>query len=300
MAKQARNFLRASDLDNSEIIHLFQQTALIKAQRRDPAWRATLHGKTLALYMEKPSVRTRVSFTVGIRELGGDVVELGGTQTKVGKGEHPYDFGAVIARYCDGLIARVYSDEALAEMAAGSKIPVINALSDMHHPCQALTDYFTMYECFGSLSGMVLAYIGDGNNNVTHSLLEMGHTLGIEVKIASPQGYEPDKAIAGNAWVGTDPREAVQGAHVVYTDTWTSMGRESEQQERRKALENYRVTPELLQLADPKVRIMHCLPAVRGEEITAELMHGPSSLIFDEAENRLHAQKALLAWLFSS
>jgi ornithine carbamoyltransferase len=294
-----RSFLRASDLRRAEIESLFRVSAELKAERKKRLRRDTLAGRSIALYLEKASVRTRVSFSVGVRELGADIVELTGTQTKVGSGEHPFDFAAVIARYCDALVARVFSDEALDEMARGGGIPVVNALSDGHHPCQAVADYFTLSERFGSLEGLTLAYVGDGNNNVTHSLLELGKTLGVKVRVASPKGYEPDAKIAEGAVVVNDPREAVEGAHAVYTDTWTSMGREAEKAARRAALSEYKVDDALLALAEKDAVVMHCLPAVRGEELEADMIHGPRSVILDEAENRLHTQKAILLWLLA-
>jgi len=280
---------------------LFASAKELKAERLKGQLRDSLRGRHVALYMEKPSVRTRISFTVGVRELGADIVELTGTGTKVGQGEHPFDFGAVVARYCHCLVARVFSDDALHEMAAGSGIPVINALSDHHHPCQALADYFTLLERFGSLEGLTLAYVGDGNNNVTHSLMEMGAILGVQLRVAAPPGFAPDPAIAAatRTEVMLDPKDAVRGADVLYTDTWTSMGREAERMARRDALRRYRVDHQLLAQASPRAVVMHCLPAVRGEEINADVMHGPQSVIFDQAENRLHTQKALLLRLCS-
>lgn len=294
-----RNFLRVTDLSADETRQVLALAAELKAERKAGKFRNALAGKHVALYMAKPSVRTRVSFTVGVRELGGDIVELGGQTTKVGSGEHPYDFGAVVSRYCHALVARVFGDDTLAEMAAGASIPVVNALSDEHHPCQALADYLTLQERFGKLEGLKLAYVGDGNNNVTHSLLEMGALLGVEVTVASPEGFEPNPEIAKTGRVFHDPKEAVKGAHAVYTDTWVSMGRESETAARRAALSNYGITEDLLTVADPSAILLHCLPAVRGDEISAALMHGPRSAIFDEAENRLHVQKALLLHLMT-
>jgi ornithine carbamoyltransferase len=294
-----KNFLRVTDLTGAEIEGILELSATLKAERREGKRRTALAGKHVALYMEKPSVRTRVSFTVGVRELGGDVVDLAGSSTKVGSGEHPADFAAVISRYCHALVARVFSDAALVQMTQGATVPVVNALSDEHHPCQALADYFTLRERFGTLRGLTLAYVGDGNNNVTHSLLEMGALLGVEVRVASPEGYEPDPRIASTGHVMRDPREAVKGAHAIYTDTWVSMGREDEAAKRRAALGAYRVDNDLLKAASPDAIVLHCLPAVRGEEIDLDVMQGPHSAIFDEAENRLHVQKALLLTLMA-
>lgn len=294
---EKKHFLRAQDLSASEIETLFWLARQLKRDRAEGRRRHELSGRHIALYMEKPSVRTRISFSVGVRELGGDVVELTGGQTKVGSGEHPTDFAAVVSRYCHAIVARVFSDEALEQMVQGATVPVINALSDGHHPCQALADFFTLRERFNNLKGLKLAYVGDGKNNVARSLIDMGKLLGVEVRVAAPEGFQPAAEVAEGILVTTDPKQAVEGVHAIYTDTWVSMGVETEAEARRAAFAGFKVDEELLALALPEAVVMHCLPAVRDEEIAASLMHGPRSAIFDQAENRLHTQKALLLLL---
>lgn len=294
---EKKHFLRAQDLSASEIDTLFWLARQLKRDRTEGRRRHELSGRHIALYLEKPSVRTRVSFAVGARELGGDVVEIPGSQTKVGSGEHPTDFAAVVSRYCHAIVARVFSDEVLQQMVQGATVPVINALSDGHHPCQALADFFTLRERFHNLKGLKLAYVGDGKNNVARSLLEMGKILGVEVRIAAPEGFQPAPEVADGAMVTTDPKVAVEGVHAIYTDTWVSMGVEAEAEARRAAFAGFKVDEALLALALPEAIVMHCLPAVRDEEISASLLHGPRSAILDQAENRLHTQKALLLLL---
>ena len=292
-----KHFLRAQDLSASEIETVFWLARQLKRDRAEGRRRHELSGRHIALYMEKPSVRTRISFTVGVRELGGDVVELVGGQTKLGSGEHPFDFAAVVSRYCHAIVARVFSDESLEQMVQGSSVPVINALSDGHHPCQALADFFTLRERFPNLKGLKLAYVGDGKNNVARSLIDMGKRLGVEVRVASPEGFQPPPEVADGITVTTDPRQAVESVHAIYTDTWVSMGVEGEAEARRAAFAGFKVDEDLLALALPEAVVMHCLPAVRDEEIAASLMHSPRSAILDQAENRLHTQKALLLLL---
>lgn len=294
---EKKHFLRAQDLSASEIETLFWLARQLKRDRAEGRRRHELSGRHIALYMEKPSVRTRISFTVGVRELGGDVVELVGGQTKLGSGEHPFDFAAVVSRYCHAIVARVHSDEALEQMVKGATVPVINALSDGHHPCQALADFFTLRERFNNLKGLKIAYVGDGKNNVARSLIDMGKLLGVEIRVAAPEGFQPLPEVAEGITVTTDPKQAVAGVHAIYTDTWVSMGNEAEAEARRAAFAGFKVDEDLLALALPEAVVMHCLPAVRDEEISASLLHDPRSAILDQAENRLHTQKALLLLL---
>ena len=295
-----RAILRTSDWSRGDVEEVLELARVLKDERRRGVSRDSLRGKHVALYLEKPSVRTRVSFTVATRELGGDVVELTGHTTKVGHGEHPFDFAAVLARYCHAIVARVFADEALRSIADGAAaIPVVNALSDEHHPCQSLADALTLKERFGDAKGLTVAYVGDGRTNVVHSLVEMGALLGFEVRVACPPGFEPDPAIHGRPTIVRDAREAVRGADAVYTDTWVSMGKEEETDERRRALSPYKLDRALFDLASPRAIVLHCLPAVRDEEIDAELLHDARSAVLDQAENRLHTEKALLSILLA-
>ncbi len=289
---EKKHFLRAQDLSASEVETLFWLARQLKRDRAEGRRRHELSGRHIALYLEKPSVRTRISFTVGVRELGGDVIELVGSQTKLGSGEDPFDFAAVVSRYCHAIVARVHSDEALAKMAQGATVPVINALSDGHHPCQALADFFTLRERFNNLKGLKLAFIGDGKNNVARSLIDLGKILGVEVRVAAPEGYQPDPEVAAGILVTTDPKVAVEGVHAVYTDTWVSMGNEAEADARRAAFAGFKVDEALLALALPEAIVMHCLPAVRDEEIEAALMYGPRSAILDQCSPTSRASSA--------
>ena len=261
-----------------------------------------LAGITAALVFQKPSLRTRVSFEVAIVELGGHAVYLSPAEIQLGQREGVVDAARVLSRYVDVIVARVFLHSDVAGLAAHASVPVINALSDREHPCQILADLLTLYERHGSLRGVRLAYIGDGNN-VAHSLALAAPGLGIDLRFACPDGYEPDPLIMDEALAGAksgaielfrDPRDAVQGADAVYTDTWYSMGQESEAEIRAPIFRRYQINAELMSYAAPNAVAMHCLPAHRGQEITDELMDGPASVVYDQAENRLHAQKALL------
>jgi len=269
----------------------------------------TLRGKTLAMIFEKPSLRTRVTFEVGIQTMGGSVVFLDQTQARLGERESIADVARNLERWVQGIVARVYEQRVLEEMAANAKIPVINALSDRFHPCQALADYFTLEEKFGNLRGFKLAYVGDGNN-VCHSLIFLAGRLGVNLRIATPENYAPaPEVIAETKRVAretkakielfTDPREAVSGAQGVYTDSWTSMGFEAEQKVRDAVFAPYQVNRELMALAAPDAVFMHCLPAHRGHEVTAEILDGAQSVVLDQSENRMYAQKAILQALYS-
>ncbi|GBD29477.1 Ornithine carbamoyltransferase [bacterium HR32] len=259
----------------------------------------------MALLFEKPSLRTRVTFEVGVRELGGYAVYLAPQDVQLGVRETAADVARNLSRWVDGVVARVYRHGTLQEMADASPVPVVNALSDREHPCQALADLLTLEEKLGGFQGRRVAWVGDGNN-VCHSFLLAAAKVGLSVHVATPPGYSPDAAVIEAArqaaarsgaavQVGTDPRAAVAGAHAVYTDVWTSMGQESEREQRASRFRPYQVNAALLALADPAAVVLHCLPAHRGEEITDDVLDGPQSVVLDQAENRLHVQKALLA-----
>ncbi|MFH0914687.1 MAG: ornithine carbamoyltransferase [Chloroflexota bacterium] len=295
-----KDLLSVSDLSSEEIYSLIREAADLKSQ----GWLQALRGKVLALLFEKPSLRTRVSFEVAMRQLGGDSLYLSPAEVGLGKRESIPDVARVLERYVDVIAARTFSHQTLESLAASSRIPVINALSDLEHPCQALADLLTVYEKRGSLEDINLAFIGDGNN-VSHSLLLAAALTGMNFRIASPPGYEVQTAIRQKAaeyaslsgaellYTG-EPQVAVAGADVVYTDVWTSMGQEAEAEKRRQAFQGYQVSSSLLASAKGEAIVMHPLPAHRGEEITDEVLDGPQSAVFDQAENRLHLQKALL------
>jgi ornithine carbamoyltransferase len=290
--------------DFSEIIHL---TRAVKAHRE--RYRSALAGKTLAMVFQKPSTRTRVSFQVGIHELGGMGMSLGQNELQLGRGETVADTARVLARYVDGIMARVFSHGDILTLAKHSTVPVINGLSDLLHPCQAICDFFTVLERFGKdVKGLRVAYLGDGNN-VAHSLAYGAAKLGVELVIATPGGkYAPNEKVIAEARgdagatgarieLSTDPEKAVRGAKVVYTDVWTSMGQEEETKQRRKDLAPFQVNAALFEKADRDAIFMHCLPAHRGEEVTDEVADHERSVIFDQAENRLHSQKAVMILL---
>ena len=268
----------------------------------------TLRGKFLALIFEKPSLRTRVTFEVGIQSMGGHVVFLDHTQARLGERESIADVARNLERWVHGIVARVYEQRVLEEMAATTEIPVVNALSDKFHPCQALADYFTLEEKFGSLKGLRLAYVGDGNN-VCHSLLYLAARLGVNLRIATPENYAPDAdVIADSKRVAketkakielfTDPREAVEDVQAVYTDSWTSMGFEAEEKVRSEVFKPYQVNRKLMTVAGREALFMHCLPAHRGYEVTAEILDGSRSVVLDQSENRMYVQKAILHTLY--
>jgi ornithine carbamoyltransferase len=268
-----------------------------------------LRGKFIALIFEKPSLRTRVTFEVGIQSMGGSVVFLDHTQARLGERESIADVARNLERWVQGIVARVYDQRVLDEMAASARIPVINALSDRFHPCQALADFFTLEEKVGNLRGFKLAYIGDGNN-VCHSLIYLAARLGVHLRIATPPNYAPDRDVLQDSKrvaketrakieLVTDPREAVAGVDAVYTDSWTSMGFEAEQNVRNSVFAPYQVNAALMTLAAPNAFFMHCLPAHRGGEVTSEVLDGPQSVVLDQSENRMYVQKAILHTLFS-
>ena len=294
------NFLSSSDLNSDQILSLFELAKQLKTGDR----RIDLGNRVLGLIFKKASTRTRVSFQVAMARLGGQTVDLNPQITQIGRGETIRDTARVLSRYCDVLAIRTFSQKELEEYAEWSTIPVINALTDLEHPCQALADYLTIQERFGRLKDINLSYIGDGNN-VANSLMICGALLGVNVKICSPNGFEADSNIVEKARAITEfgskisicnsPSEAVKDAQVIYTDVWASMGQEEESLKRAEIFEGYQIDQKLIDLAGDEVIVLHCLPAHRGEEITEEALEGKNSCVFDQAENRLHVQQALLA-----
>jgi ornithine carbamoyltransferase len=300
-----RDFLSVDDLTPAELVALLDLSAEVKASPERFAGR--LRGRSVALIFEKPSTRTRVSFDVGIAELGGHPVALSAAELQLGRGETIEDTGRVLSRYVDAIVLRTFEQERLEVLAGAASVPVVNALSDFEHPCQCLADLLTIRERKGGLAGRTLAYLGDGNN-VTHSLLLGGAKAGMRVRVATPPGFEPiplvvnrareiAAATGGAVEVTNDPVEAARGADVLYTDVWASMGQEAEADERALVFPAYRIDQKAVDLAAPDAIVMHCLPAHRGQEITDEVIDGPRSVVWDQAENRLHTQKALLLWL---
>ena len=303
----SKDLLTGAEWTPSDVRDLLQRTAEIKAK---PArYASTLRGKHIALIFEKPSLRTRVTFEVGIQSMGGFVVFLDHSQARLGERESIPDVARNLERWVQGIVARVYEQRVLEEMAASANIPVVNALSDRFHPCQALADFFTLEERFGSLRGFKLAYVGDGNN-VCHSLIFLAARLGVHMRIATPANYAPAPDVVADAKriardtrarieLLTDPAEAVNGAQAVYTDSWTSMGFEAEEKIRRKIFHPYQVNHKLMDLAAPHAAFMHCLPAHRGAEVTDEVLDGASSIVLDQSENRMYVQKAILHTLYT-
>ena len=297
-----RDFLRVEDLSTEEMVAVLDLADELKSMQGARIPHALLPGRTLGLIFQKASTRTRVSFEVGMYQLGGSAVHLSAAEMQLGRGEPIRDTGIVLGRYLDAIMIRANSHTDVEELAAASTAPVINGLTDLHHPCQALADVQTLRERLGDLEGRRLAWVGDGHDNVCHSLLTAAGRMGMQITVATPAGYEPDADVvagAGAVRVVEDPLEAVAGAEAVVTDVWTSMGQEAERDQRLADLAPYQVNAELLARADPEHVVLHCLPAHCGEEITEEILHGPHSAAWDEAENRLHAQKALLAMLLA-
>jgi ornithine carbamoyltransferase len=303
----AKDLLTGAEWSPGDVRDLLQRTAEIKA--RPARFASVLRGKHIALIFEKPSLRTRVTFEVGIQSMGGFVVFLDHTQARLGERESIPDVARNLQRWVHGIVARVYEQRVLEEMARSADIPVVNALSDKFHPCQALADFFTLEEKFGSLRGFKLAYVGDGNN-VCHSLIFLAARLGVDIRIATPANYRPDSDVLGDAKrvaketrckieLFTDPTEAVAGAQAVYTDSWTSMGFEAEEKIRRNIFKPYQVNRKLMEHAAENAVFMHCLPAHRGAEVTDEVLDGPSSIVLDQSENRMYVQKAILHALYS-
>jgi ornithine carbamoyltransferase len=284
------HFLTGDELERDQLVAVLDRAAELKAGRDQGEGSEALAGRSVALVFEKPSTRTRISLEVGVAELGGTPVVLRGDELQLTRGESIADTGRVLSRYVHGIAIRSGSHENVAELADAAEVPVINALTPLHHPCQALADLLTLRERFGSLEGLRLAYVGDGNN-CARSLAILGQIAGVEVVVSSPDGYRLEEGLAE---LVDDPKEAVKGADAVYTDVWVSMGDEAEAERRRKDLAPYQLNSELLGLASERAIALHCLPAHPGEEITEEVLYGERSAVWDQAENRLHAQKAVL------
>lgn len=299
-----RDFLRLWDLSSEEINSLIERAMRLKAG--EDKNRCPLIGRSIGLLFEKSSTRTRVSFEVGIYQLGGQAIYMNKSDLQLGRGETIEDTAKTLSRYLNGIVIRTFAHNMIEKFANTATIPVINGLSDLHHPCQVLADLMTIMEKKGKLKGIHLAYIGDGNN-VANSLIEAASRMEINLTIACPEGYEPDPDVLERARelarseiiILRDPREAAGRADVVYTDVWVSMGQEKEADERRKRFRPYQVNMDLLRCAKRDVIVLHCLPAHRGEEITDDVIDGPYSVVFDQAENRLHTQKALLEFLLA-
>ncbi len=306
MSTVTRHFLRDDDLTPEEQAEVLALAAELK---RDPLSHRPLEGpRGVAVIFDKNSTRTRFSFEIGIAQLGGHAVVVDGNTTQLGRDETLHDTGKVLSRYVEAIVWRTFGQDRLIEMAAGATVPVVNALSDEFHPCQVLADLQTLAERKGSLAGLRLTYLGDGANNMAHSLLLGGVTAGIHVTIAAPAGFAPDPEVVAAAEqrarrtgatiaMTDDPRRGAAGADVLVTDTWTSMGQEDDGRDRVRPFRPFQLNADLLGEADPEAVVLHCLPAHRGHEITDEVSDGPQSAVWDEAENRLHAQKALLTWL---
>ncbi len=296
-----KDLISIKDLSEQEIYKIFKLAAqLKKEQKQGKSHNHLLAGKTIAMLFEKPSLRTRMTFEVGIYQLGGHAVYERLIGEKIGDRETVQDVAKNLERWVDGIVVRSFSHQNVIDLAKFASIPVINALTDLLHPCQILTDMFTILEKKGRLEGIKVAYIGDGNN-VCNSWIYGAEKTGMILKIACPKGYEPSKDItAKNLFITNNPEEAIKNADIVYTDAWASMGQESEKEVRNKVFQEFQVNKKLLSNANPDVLIMHCLPAHRGEEITDEVMDGPNAIVFDEAENRLHVQKAVLTLLLKN
>lgn len=302
---KGKDLVEIKDLTLEEIYQIFELSASLKLKLYSGEPHKLLEGKTLGMIFAKPSTRTRVSFEVGIYQLGGIGMYFGPNDLQLRRGETIADTARVLSRYLDGIMIRTFSHQDVIDLAKYSSIPVINGLTDLHHPCQVLADLFTILEKKRKLQGLKLAYVGDGNN-MAHSLLQGCSKVGMDISIATPEGYEPQKEIVNQAiefakYFGSkvevlkSPLDAVKNADIVYTDVWASMGQEAEAEERKKKFMPYQVNPELVKHAKDDYLFMHCLPAHRGEEVVDEVADSANSVIFDEAENRLHVQKAIMA-----
>jgi len=309
LSNARRSLASLSDVTKAELEAWFDLALRLKGETKAGKPQNILAGKNLAMIFQKSSTRTRVSFEIAMRQLGGGALYLSGNELQLGRGETIADTARVLSRYVDGIMARVFAHSDIVTLAKYATVPVINGLSDFSHPCQAVADYLTVLEHKGRLKGLTLAYVGDGNN-VAHSLLFGGAKLGVNVTIVCPKGYEPQKAVvdraesdgrqSGARIVVSDDPAAVKGADVIYTDVWASMGQEAEHAERVRIFKPYQVNARLMALTGKKDALfMHCLPAHRGEEVTDEVVDSPNSVVLDEAENRLHAQKAILVSLMA-
>jgi len=300
---KTKDLLDLTELSPEEIYKILSLASELKAEGKN-SLRQDLSGKSVGLIFNKPSTRTRVSFQVGVSQLGGNSIYLQSGDLQIGRGESLADTARVLSGYLDALVVRTYAHQEAMELAKGASIPVINALTDLHHPCQALADLMTINESKSYLKGLKLAYLGDGNN-VCHSLMVAAEKVGIDISVATPAGFEPDESVIArrpqaDVAISNDPKKAVQGADVLYTDVWVSMGQEEEAKERLEKFKPFQLNKELLALAKPDAIAMHCLPAHPGQEITEEVMQGSQSVIFTQAENRLHSQKALLIGLMGN
>ncbi len=303
---KGRHFLTLADFTREELETFLETAKDLKLKAKRGEFPPLLKGKSLGMIFEKPSTRTRVSFEVAMYQLGGYALYLSKNDLQLGRGETIADTARVLSRYVDCIMARVYGHSTVEELARFSSVPVINGLSDKYHPTQVLADLLTIWEKKGKFEGVKLVFVGDGANNMAHSLLYGASIIGMDITICAPEGYHPDpdvlekakelaKGSGSKIEIVVDPKEGVKKADVIYTDVWTSMGQEAEREKRLKIFEPYRVDSNLVSLAKDDVIIMHCLPAHRGEEITDDVIDGPHSVVFDEAENRLHAHKAILA-----
>lgn len=309
MSLRNKDLISIHDLSVGEVATIFDVAKKLKYKQKNGEPHQYLKGKTLAMIFSKASTRTRVSFETGFFQLGGHPIYLNDSASQIGRGEPVRDTARVLSRFVDGIMIRTFSHEAVKELASYATVPVINGLTDLLHPCQALTDLFTIMEKKEVLKGRKLVYVGDGNN-MAHSLMYGCAKVGMNMICACPQGYQPDPQIVEAAKkdaletgctieVEEDLMKAARGADVLYTDVWASMGQEEEQSIRKEALGDYQINRELLKVARPDAMVLHCLPAHRGEEITEEVIEGPQSFVFDQAENRLHVQKAIMALLMS-
>ncbi|MBD3411126.1 MAG: ornithine carbamoyltransferase [Ignavibacteriales bacterium] len=307
VSMKGKSLVSVHDLTIEEVWQILELTRAVKEKNLVGEPYRPLEGKTLGMIFAKPSTRTRVSFEVGIYQLGGVGLYLGPKDLQLNRGETISDTARVLSRYLDGIMIRTFSHQDVVDLARFGSIPVINGLTDLLHPCQALTDLYTILEKRGKLEGLKLTYVGDGNN-MAHSLMHAASKIGMHVAVGAPKGYEPAKEIVENSkknaafWgtdvvVTNDPVEAVRDADVIYGDVWASMGQEAEADERKKLFEPFQINAELVKRAKDDYTFLHCLPAHRGEEVTAEIIDGPHSVVFDEAENRLHTQKAIMALL---
>ncbi|BCR06176.1 ornithine carbamoyltransferase [Desulfuromonas versatilis] len=298
-----KDFLCLTDWSLEELEQIFALTRELKEKQKRGEEHHLLKGKTLAMIFEKSSTRTRVSFEVGMYQLGGHALFLHSGTTQLGRGEPIKDTGRVMARYCDGIMIRTFSQQGVEELARCSEVPVINGLTDMYHPCQLMADLFTVIEHKGNYRDLAYCWIGDGNN-MANSWINAATVFGFELRVATPKGYEahPEvveraKKLGARVLYTNDPAEAARGAHVLNTDVWASMGQEAEQKQREQAFAGFQINADIVKLADPGCIVLHCLPAHRDEEITDEVIEGPHSVVFDEAENRMHVQKAIMATL---
>jgi ornithine carbamoyltransferase len=295
-----RDLLRIADLRTAEIERVLELATRLKAELRERRPHPLLAGRTLAMIFEKPSLRTRVTFEVGMVQLGGAAVNLAQGDIKLGEREPASDIARNLERWVDLILARVFLHQSVLDLAAAARVPVINGLTDLHHPCQVLADCLTLLERRGRVAGLRVVFVGDGNN-MAHSWMDAAARLGFDFVLACPPGYEPDPVITTEAGprvsITHDVDAAVRGADALYTDVWTSMGQEHEAAARRRAFRQFQVNARLLERAGKDTLVMHCLPAHRGEEITEEVIESPQSVIFDQAENRLHVQKAIMVWL---